>query len=699
MPVSPISSRLTLVPPSTIDTGRLSGQPAADNKGREEQDRGISYGARLLIRSPKWLAEKRLRKTKGQYLALDDLQRRISSQQLELALMDDDHVFYRAQDLEGDADAVLVFRRDYLRSDNPSYDLATVEMAMHQQPTELISHTGGKFENKADPRWKSIAATVLSSTLLPGGGIINPHSLNWLQTDLNLTATNAQIKPGIEQLLAQIRKGVGLEALPRSGVPGSRQFAVKGLFATPNATPATAELSFAEDPDIRHTFHLTDVTLHQRNIDGGAITLRNPEPPARRQNITIGSQVTLRQMALLQQARLGKTLTSAVKRKRNEGVDAPTKSGNTVEFRGQRYIATAVAENQFVDSLRPVRTAKVRRYNPAVSINKSAAPAVGGVTDAKQHMELAKSKLLNNDPARLKDLQSKTRDAIARFATHSEHPFKDELTEAMFNYVSPSTGYYTLMNGILAGHTALDDFLKARDPQLYADDAAVEEYCEDHIQRFKGADDDEDEDESEEYRFTATDLKSVFDSDLQEQTSALNDFLAKDGIDLTGITLAHGVETGADCEKFSVGVNGKAYLTAFIEGHLLHYKSFLSTTTNLETALDFTGATNFKGKLLGTVDLADNSERGTLRKQALLATLNDPSNHIDDKSVVLMVEGNRARGAFLGPETTEHKLNEQEVLLPPGHVVIPQRVIMGEQYYVLIGEIAPLDNAKIASRT
>ncbi|SFQ33432.1 hypothetical protein SAMN03159339_6794 [Variovorax sp. 770b2] len=352
---------------------------------------------------------------------------------------------------------------------------------------------------------------------------------------------------------------------------------------------------------------------------------------------------------------------------------------------GKPHAASSLADNRFVHALKPVAAAP------------EAFPAAQAtLLEPRAHLDSILSGVLQDDPARMAQIQQKTRDAFAAFAA-SSHPDRAELTDALMDYVSPSTGYHVLMNAAACGHRSIDDFVHAMNHKDYRGADGVEKYCADFIgfYRLDGDVTDSDSDSGDEAeRFTSFDLESAYD-DLTGRTRTLQDFLSAHAVDLSGVKLVHGVAAG-NSAPYSVAVDPRSYLKAFIEKSPIVYDSFISTTSDTATALAFTGYSKLPGVPAGALDLSDTSSAANAHRRALLDQLSNPATDPNKAAILLVMDCDDAKGVYLGPETTGQRLDEQELLLGPNHVVQPQSLVYGDGFYVLSAKLTAADDRGIA---
>lgn len=611
----------------------------------------FAHGPRVKQASTQWLQQPGMRHPAHDAALAETLQR-LHNGPVHPATEVGNTLLCRMQGLAGGANAVLLMQRDHGHADQPTYDLSGVVLEMHQQPGALHPY----LAPHAPPdigQHANLSRHVLASPLFPDGGLIEAGSLTWLHEDLaHMQAGQlhiGRIQPDIDAVLQRIWSGQLARVPMLENGSRIRRYSVAPLPSAPNNVAAAAQLEFHPEPANPHHYHLQHVTIGLPNMP--AMRFSNP---AQVQPVAAPDQVS-----------------------EAAGVDAPT-----CRFQGAEYRMEPLGLNDFAARLRPVQAAPGPRAHSAFAAGFNPAALLSPADkkrEAQRHLQHLMGGLLSQHPARLQAVKAATLAGLERFGEADDTRLQ-HLRTAIANYVS-DTGYHVFMNAILEGHEELEDFLRPMGPYRTEDD--IEAYCRAFIDEY-----------GEISGYDPQDLKDMFSGDLQLQTQVLREFLEDEGVPLSGITVAHGVATGADRESYSVAVDGEGYMSAFMAGDPILYKSFFSTTAELDTALNFASKSvtlNVDALLttaIDTVDLKDRTPTGMARRHEYLAHIAD--DDLDDMALLVIAKGVDGQGHFLWPEITGFA-NEHEMLLGPDHVLVPQRIIRGADYYALVADIHRLD--------
>lgn len=629
----------------------LQPQALAASPATAQFSPSITNGPQLKPASTQWLQRPAMLNQAHDF-ALADVLHRLHNSPLPPATEVGGTLFCRMQGLAGIASAVLIMQRDHGHAAQPAYDLSSVVLEMHQQPGQfhpyLAPHAPRDIEQYAD-----LCQRVLASPILPEGGLVDAGSLTWLHEDLAHLHASQQhtwrIQPDIDALVQRIWSGQMMRVPMPEGDLRIRRYSIAQLPSAPNNLAAAAQLEFHAEPTAPHCYQLRHVVIGLPGMQ--AMTLSGPEACA-------DALAPLRETA---------------------GVQAPI-----CLFKGAEYRMESLGLNDFAARLRAVHPAPGSRANTAWSVGFNPASLLSPADkkrEAQRHLHHLAGNLLSQHPERLEAIKAATLEGITRFTQGDVHRLR-QLHTAFNSYVSDS-GYHVFMNAILEGHKELTDFLQPMG--LYHTKEDIEAYCKAFIDEY-----------GEISHFEPEDLKDAFRDDLQEETQALRDFLEQEGVPLNGITLAHGVMTGEDSESSSVAVNGEGYMKAFIEGDPVLYKSFFSTTADLDTALNFASKAvmldmaSLSGTAIDTLDLKDQTPIGLAQRQEYHAHI--AADDLDRKALLVFAKGADGQGNFLWPGITNFH-DEQEMLLGPDHVLVPERIIRGQDYYVLVAELSRLDEA------
>lgn len=483
-----------------------------------------------------------------------------------------------------------------------------------------------------------------ASRHLPGGGILKSNSLKWLHTDLDEAWKDASmhlVKPLIDALVQRIESGqIEPLANDRSDTC-DRHFIVRNLPSAPGAPLGEAVLSFELSRTSRPAYHLSQVKLH--SLSSKTITLKNPYSPSQ-----LRALQALRQRSAFNRIHMANTPRVA---KDDQEEEAPETEKQLVEGAGHLAL-----------------------------------PDIGklqGLQKIAQHeLEKAMSSCLENYPEALEELKKQTRHAYADFVKNNENHGK-HLGMAFEHY---SLGDIFFMEGILKGHKSLQDFLMTMDKK-YEDIVEVKKYCQEHIENqyrslFEKDDhtnastDNESDDGSSEDEFlfhTPDDLMSIYETDLHDETQALDSFL-NSCPNISNVWVARGIHNSE--------VNPEIDIHGFINASLILYeRKFLSTSWSWKAASDFQGGGKFTP--ITVLDVNDKTPQGLQLKEMMLKEIASSKARI-----MMALECKGARGAIIEDDTVPIVAAEKEILLAAEHVVLPDKIIKCEEGYVLIGAVS-----------
>jgi hypothetical protein len=334
-------------------------------------------------------------------------------------------------------------------------------------------------------------------------------------------------------------------------------------------------------------------------------------------------------------------------------------------FQGKEYTATSLAGHRFIEEWRPSGRLETPE-NSSVAINFDQHK---NKAEAREQLQQVMGEVLENHSSRLEEIQRLGRTAFDNFQS-SCNPNRRVLARALANYVYYGVPCHLLYNASILKHKTLEGFLQSIDKKRFQSPESVAEYCQDLIDRYEAAE------------FTPEWLILKFKTEFHIYANAVNDFLTIESPRLDDVTLAHGVITNLPPEA-SISVETKKYVTAFTNGHPIFYKSIIDTTASTQTAmLDTVTQLASLDDPIETLDVNDNSDEASAHRRALLDKLDTLGADLQFKSVLHFFRCKDARGVWLHQSPTGRK-----ILVPPYHLVIPQRVIHGKDYIVLVAEL------------
>ncbi|WP_436892682.1 hypothetical protein [Siccibacter turicensis] len=347
---------------------------------------------------------------------------------------------------------------------------------------------------------------------------------------------------------------------------------------------------------------------------------------------------------------------------------------------------TPLNQSGFVSSFRNSHSARIHHLSQ-LGINPAFARQV---LSAPQLRDAAA-----NDVARIRTMALDafpTLNHITQQAAHAALQRTDprqhrDINAALDDYRSTDGGH-VLMSISAMGFPDLRSYLHSIDP-----DRDEEEHMQAFVHEFatrynclSGYESDEEE--------AIDDVRSRLEGLLPEQARTLTDYLHQ-APRLSNVPLMRG-SGGGDNPLRSLDNT----LRAMLRGESLHFNSFLSTTASYEAAMDFTGklsSTGF-GTPLYTIDFSDTQNEArneVLRRDALQALDN---GECDDarRSLLYLIRPENAAGVSVN--ATEQALNphigqghitgqENEILLAPGHIFIPQQLIRHDDGFIAVGAL------------
>lgn len=288
---------------------------------------------------------------------------------------------------------------------------------------------------------------------------------------------------------------------------------------------------------------------------------------------------------------------------------------------------------------------------------------------------------LNHFPALNQTMKDSSKACMER-----EHPARRRDIKDAINDYQSTCGDYFLMNISAMGYQSLQFFLQSQD-QKFINEVEVNEFLEEFADRYEalsGLDSREEE---------LDDLADRLEGRLAEPADLLKNFL-NTAPRISNIPLLKGA--GGGDNSVTTQLDGQKVLTAVLNGQALYFNTFLSTTTDYRTALEFSGdmPETAQGNAIYTVDLTQNSvESEVLRRDALHDLEN---NAMNTGSILYYFKTQNATGVdvqaakqVVDPNPNSNLIHdsEGEVLLPPGHYFQPEQIVRSEDGVALIGSL------------
>ena len=468
------------------------------------------------------------------------------------------------------------------------------------------------------------------------------------------------------------------QRFPTGAGAGDSPRRVSDDVAEPGARPSGPSLSQSPDtggsrgPDGRRWMAATgDASSSSRKRSFEVSRLPAGLPPLSRQRVDPGAST-----GPAMQGGIGRL--SALHR-----LGAPNPAGFDVDavpgfvlLNGRLHRPVPLSLTAFIHRLVPLEAPQARDTGavPRQVMAQVGQDTVRNRDEAEKVLGTLKGLLLDNFPFTQEVLSRKSLAQLADFVGDDEER-RIELLSAIDHY--RTLGDHVLMNAMLGGHKSLGAFLQAVAPGRYASEEDIEHYCEAFLDRYGGA-----------KYYGPQDMLSRFeeeDGGLQDETRLLDRFL-QGGSPIANLCLVKGMSHltphGAD---MTTQVDVPAYVRAFLANQPVMFGSFLSASCDWDEAVSFTSCEDIADRPLYSIDLADGSARSDALRAMCLASLSNPGDKAD--AIVLVIKAVRAKGCLLDavsppPDGT----SEKEVLLAPGHLLVPTMIVRCENGYVLMAE-------------
>jgi hypothetical protein len=305
---------------------------------------------------------------------------------------------------------------------------------------------------------------------------------------------------------------------------------------------------------------------------------------------------------------------------------------------------------------------------------------------AHLQMEQLHGMQLNSHPEQLADVMQKTVRAL-RLHTHETREFAG----ALRTYRETNGGFY-LMNIHSMGFQRLADYVAARNVGKAEPDTTSDFLC-DFIDGYNALPHIAEHDEVTESDENLIQIR--FETELKPATKALVNFIKK--IEpIFDVTLMKGAR--GDDDPSSTQVNGPKLLKSVLQGDGIRFNGFLSTTSHYGEALRFADSDTKDMYGLGEpqfiVDLNSDSNESEILRRELLRALDSNECKESQSSIlyvfkadnVLAVSANAVEEA-LAFQNSDLVQDENEILVAPGHVFLPEQVVRNQQGFLIIGTL------------
>lgn len=374
----------------------------------------------------------------------------------------------------------------------------------------------------------------------------------------------------------------------------------------------------------------------------------------------------------------------------------PTHPGSGITRIGQQSVTLSpLNQSGFVSSFGNANSARIS-HTSRMGINPAFARQVMNDPALRQSAARDVARIRNMGLERFPALNHIAQEMAHQALQRTDPRQHSDISSALDDYRSTDGGH-VLMSISAMGFPDLRSYLHSIDPHR-----DPEEHLQDFVASFasrynclSGYESDEEE--------AMDDVRNRLEALLPEQARILTDYLHQ-APRLSEVPLLRG-STGGDDPLRSLDNT----LRAMLRGEGLHFNSFLSTTSSYDAAMDFTGKLSSSGfgTPLYTIDFTDRANEAhneVLRRDALQAL---DSGNSDDarKSLLCLMRPENAAGVSVN--ATEQALNphageghitgqENEMLLAPGHVFIPQQLIRHDDGFIAIGALRYARDANTA---
>ena len=359
--------------------------------------------------------------------------------------------------------------------------------------------------------------------------------------------------------------------------------------------------------------------------------------------------------------------------------DSRASRSSLLKLNGNPYHAAALSDNRFVVALTPLGNAKMSE-----PFNARVEPP----SPQRRYYSIVNELNSESNCSKLDNLRSDTLNAFKAFSNGS-HRDRDALLPGFRSYVSPKGLHHVLMSGIACGHRTLEDFIGSMGLPEYAGSGGVTRYARRFLDQGVPLMRSDYAPVHSDHHVLPEDLPRIYQL-LLKQHVVMSEFFRQSAVSVKGMRLAHGVLTeGPSDVPFSVGVDSRRYLRAFLGGHPILYRAPVSTTTELEVARTFMAeSTPTRPELTQAVDLQDSSPHARIARDAMIEQVMANDSDAAQAGILMILDCDDAKGVLLEPETTGQRIDEMEVFIPPGHVMLPQAVLHGPGIYVLHARLA-----------
>ncbi|QJT82643.1 hypothetical protein C0557_22470 [Kosakonia sp. MUSA4] len=346
----------------------------------------------------------------------------------------------------------------------------------------------------------------------------------------------------------------------------------------------------------------------------------------------------------------------------------------------QRVELTAMNTSGFVSSFRTsVERRMMHRNKLVIPVRYAERLLKGEIKDiaksASQDMYEIATKQLNRTSEKYQQIQQKALDHLAGFS-------EDDITNiynALLTY-QDVYGDNFLMNVASMGYKKLESYLCAQD-EKYNDPKEIEDFLHEFNEHY--------EDNIIMDNLGLQYSRGRLENEISDKAKILDHFLHT-APRLNDIPLLKGA-AGLN-NSLSTQVDGKLMVNSLLQGKGLHFNGFLSTTSSYEIARRF--CSSELGRPIYSIDLMDTSDESEVLRRDILHALESPDGKIENilysfKATNVAGISMRALKNVIRSEGINKSLDaEDEILLAPGHYLIPEKIVRLQYGVAITGSLA-----------
>lgn len=346
----------------------------------------------------------------------------------------------------------------------------------------------------------------------------------------------------------------------------------------------------------------------------------------------------------------------------------------------QRVELTAMNTSGFVSSFRTSAELRMMHRNKLVIPVRYAERLLKGeIKDiakiASQDMHEITTKQLDHFPEIYQHIQQKALEHLVHFSGADIINIYDALLTYLDAY-----GDNFLMNVASMGYTKLENYLRAQD-EKYNDPNEIENFLHEFNENY-----------SDNIIMDQLGLqysRGRLENEITEKAKVLDHFLHT-APRLNDIPLLKGA-AGFN-NALSTQVDGKLIINSLLQGQALHFNGFLSTTSSYQVARRF--CSSELGRPIYSIDLTEANDESEVLRRDLLHALQSSDGMTENilysfKATNVAGISMKALKNVIESEGINISLDaEDEILLAPGHYLIPEKIVRLQYGVTIVGSLA-----------